>query len=98
MIIVPILSPGADVVEGDVMTDTASMTAAVLDYSDALTPTGSTVIDASQKSFTLANGGSTKEVYAINGATPTLNQRVVPGDAVTFQTHLSTPFFKHQTI
>ncbi|HBP81340.1 MAG TPA: hypothetical protein DD662_02415, partial [Planctomycetaceae bacterium] len=53
--------PGAEVVEGDVMTDTASMTADVLAYSDALTDTGSTVIDASQKSFTLANGGSTKE-------------------------------------
>ena len=49
--------PGAEVVEGDVMTDTASMTADVLAYSDALTDTGSTVIDASQKSFTLANGG-----------------------------------------
>ena len=84
--------PGAEVVEGDVMTDTASMTADVLAYSDALTDTGSTVIDASQKSFTLANGGSTKEVYAINGATPTTNQRVVPGDAVTFRLTYQLPF------
>ena len=84
--------PGAEVVEGDVMTDTASMTADVLAYSDALTNTGSTVIDASQKSFTLANGGSTKEVYAINGATPTTNQRVVPGDAVTFRLTYQLPF------
>ena len=85
-------SPGADVVEGDVMTDTASMTAAVLAYSDALTPTGSTVTDGSQKSFTLANGGATKEVYMINGLAPVANQRVSPGDAVTFRLTYQLPF------
>ena len=48
-----------DVVEGDVMTDTASMTAAALPIA-MLTPTGSTVTWLTEI-FSLANGGSTKE-------------------------------------
>ena len=92
-------SPGADVVEGDVMTDTASMTAAVLAYSDALTPTGSNVTDGSQKSFTLANGKTEKTLYAINGLPPvTKVSGLSPGDAVTFRLKLSTSFFKHQRL
>ncbi|MDA7885309.1 DUF11 domain-containing protein [Pirellulales bacterium] len=84
-------SPGADVVEGDVMTDNADIAATVLNYSD-LTPTSSVVTNGSQKSFTLANGGSDKTLFAINGTTPTPNQRVVPGDEVTFRLEYTLPF------
>ena len=84
-------SPGADVVEGDVMTDNADIAATVLNYSD-LTPTSSVVLNGSQKSFTLANGGSDKTLFAINGTTPTPNQRVVPGDEVTFRLEYTLPF------
>ncbi|MEO1991561.1 MAG: hypothetical protein ABGW78_06485 [Pirellulales bacterium] len=85
-------APNAEVVEGDVMTDTASMTAAVLDYSDALTPTGSNVTDGSQKSFTLANGKTEKTLYAINGSPSIAGQRVAPGDLVTFRLTYQLPF------
>ena len=84
-------SPGADVVEGDVMTDNADIEATVLNYSD-LTPSGSVVTNGSQKSFTLANGGSDKTLFAINGITQTPNQRVVPGDEVTFRLEYTLPF------
>ena len=68
------------------------MTAAVLAYNDAYTPTGSNVTDSSQKSFTLANGKTEKKLYAINGTTPTTGQRVVPGDKVTFKLTHELPF------
>lgn len=84
-------SSGSAVVQGDTLTDTARFTAAVLNYED-LTNTFHLVTNGSQRSFTLNSGSATKSVFAINGNPPVANQRVVPGDAVTFQITYDVPF------
>jgi uncharacterized repeat protein (TIGR01451 family) len=83
--------PGADVVQGDVMTDIATTSADVLAFSD-LAPTGSTVSDGSSASFTLVSGQATKSVYAINGVPASGTPVVTAGDAVTFRITYSLPF------
>ena len=83
--------PGADVVQGDVMTDEATTTADVLAFSD-LSPTASTVSDGSSASFTLVSGQATKSVYAINGAPASGTPVVTAGDAVTFRITYNLPF------
>ena len=85
-------SPNAEVVEGDVMTDTAAITSDLLEYENALMPTGGKGKDGSQKSFSLANSGATKTLYAINGDTSKTDQRVVPTDEVTFRLTYELPF------
>jgi uncharacterized repeat protein (TIGR01451 family)/fimbrial isopeptide formation D2 family protein len=82
---------GADVVQGDVMTDEATTTADVLAYSD-LSPTASSVSDGSSQSFTLVSGQVTKSVYAINGVAPSGTPVVTAGDAVTFRLKYTLPF------
>ena len=83
--------PGADVVQGDVMTDEADTTATVLAFSN-LAPTASTVADGSSASFTLVSGGATKSVYAINGVPASGTPVVTAGDAVTFRITYDLPF------
>ena len=83
--------PGADVVQGDVMTDEATTTADVLAFSD-LSPTASTVSDGSSASFTLVSGQATKSVYAINGVPASGTPVVTAGDAVTFRITYNLPF------
>jgi fimbrial isopeptide formation D2 family protein len=83
--------PGADVVQGDVMTDEATTAADVLAFSD-LSPTASTVSDGSSASFTLVSGQATKSVYAINGAPASGTPVVTAGDAVTFRITYNLPF------
>jgi len=83
--------PGADVVQGDVMTDDATTTADVLAFSN-LSPTSSTVSDGSSQSFTLVSGQATKSIYAINGAAASGTPVVTAGDAVTFRITYSLPF------
>jgi uncharacterized repeat protein (TIGR01451 family) len=83
--------PGADVVQGDVMTDEATTTADVLAFSD-LSPTASTVSDGSSASFTLVSGQATKSVYAINGVPASGTPIVTAGDAVTFRITYNLPF------
>jgi len=83
--------PGADVVQGDVMTDVATTTADILAYSD-LAPTGSAVTDGSSESFTLVSGGVTKEIYAVNGAAASGTPVVTAGDEVTFRITYNLPF------
>ena len=85
-------SPNAEVVEGDVMTDTAAITSDLLEYENALMPTGGKGKDGSQKSFSLANSGARKTLYAINGDTSKTDQRVVPTDEVTFRLTYELPF------
>ena len=83
--------PGADVVQGDVMTDEATTTADVLAFSN-LAPTASTVSDGSSASFTLVSGQATKSVYAINGVPASGTPVVTAGDAVTFRITYNLPF------
>ena len=83
--------PGADVVQGDVMTNQVTTRADVLAYAD-LDPTGRTVTDGSSTSFTLVSGTATKAVYAINGAPVSGTPVVTAGDAVTFRITYDLPF------
>ena len=82
---------GADVVQGDVMTDEATTTADVLAFGD-LSPTASTVSDGSSASFTLVSGQATKSIYAINGVSASGTPVVTAGDAVTFRITYTLPF------
>ncbi|MFM7291565.1 MAG: hypothetical protein ACKO6B_10065, partial [Planctomycetia bacterium] len=83
--------PGADVVQGDVLTDVATTTADVLAYAD-LAPTGGTAGDGSSAAFTLVSGQATKTVYAVNGVPVSGTPVVTAGDAVTFRITYSLPF------
>ncbi len=83
--------PGADVVQGDVMSDIATTTADVLAFAN-LAPTASSVSDGSSQSFTLVSGNATKEVYAINGVPASGTPVVTAGDAVTFRITYDLPF------
>jgi len=83
--------PGADVVQGDVMTDDATAAATVLAFAD-LSPTASSVSDGSSESFTLVSGQATKSVYAINGVPASGTPVVTAGDAVTFRITYTLPF------
>jgi len=83
--------PGADVVQGDVMTNQVTSLADVLAYAD-LDPTGRTVTDGSSTSFTLVSGTATKAVYAINGTPVSGTPIVTAGDAVTFRITYDLPF------
>ncbi|NBU41152.1 MAG: DUF11 domain-containing protein, partial [Planctomycetia bacterium] len=83
--------PGADVVQGDVMTDVADVGATVLAFSN-LSPTASAVSDGSSQSFTLVSGAATKSVYAINGAPASGTPVVTAGDTVTFRITYNLPF------
>jgi uncharacterized repeat protein (TIGR01451 family) len=83
--------PGADVVQGDVMTNEVDTTATVLAFAD-LSPTSSTVSDGSSTSFTLVSGAVTKAVYAINGVPASGTPVVTAGDAVTFRITYNLPF------
>ena len=84
-------SEGPAVVQGDRLNDTARFTASVLKY-DNLDNTFQLVTDASQRGFTLTSGNTHKSVFAINGSPPTPNQRVIPGDDVTFKITYDVPF------
>ncbi len=84
-------SEGPAVVQGDRLNDTARFTASVLKY-DNLDNTFQLVTDASQRGFTLTSGNTHKSVFAINGSPPTTNQRVIPGDDVTFKITYDVPF------
>ena len=83
--------PGADVVQGDVMTDDATAAAGVLAFSN-LSPTASSVSDGSSQSFTLVSGAATKSVYAVNGQPVSGTPVVTAGDAVTFRITYTLPF------
>ena len=83
--------PGADVVQGDVMTNEADTTATVLAFAN-LDPTSSTVSDGSSTSFTLVSGAATKSVFAINGVPASGTPVVTAGDAVTFRITYNLPF------
>ena len=83
--------PGADVVQGDVMTDIATTTADVLAFAN-LAPTASTVSDGSSQSFTLVSGQAAKSVFAINGVPASGTPVVTAGDAVTFRITYNLPF------
>ena len=83
--------PGAAVVQGDVISDTATSTATVLDYA-TLAPTASTVADTSSASVTLVSGNVAKSVYAVNGRSVSGTPSVTAGDAVTFRITYNLPF------
>jgi len=83
--------PGAAVVQGDVISDTATTDATVLDYA-TLATTVNTVGDTSSASVTLVSGNATKSVYAVNGKTVSGTPTVTAGDAVTFRVTYNLPF------
>lgn len=82
---------GQDVVQGDVVSDTATSSATVLDYA-TLAPTANTVGDDSSAAVVLSSGAMTKAVYAVNGVAVTGTPVVKAGDAVTFRLTYSLPF------
>ncbi len=82
---------GDDVVQGDVIGDTATTDASVLDFAD-LTPTGGSFSDGSSASVTLASGSLDKVVHSVNGAPVTGIPVVAPGDTVTFRLTYNLPF------
>jgi len=85
--------PGdADVDQGDVMTNTVSVTGSVLSYQD-LTPTGQSETDGSAHTLQIARGSITKSIYAVNGSTsfPSNPVQVAPGDTVTYRITYSLP-------
>ena len=83
--------PGADVVQGDVMSDDATTTATVLAFSN-LSSTSSSVSDGSSQSFTLVSGQATKSVYAVDGVPVSGTPVVTAGDEVTFRLTYNLPF------
>ncbi|MFM8377872.1 MAG: isopeptide-forming domain-containing fimbrial protein, partial [Planctomycetia bacterium] len=80
-----------DVVQGDVVSNTAASSATVLDYA-TLAPTANTVGDGSSAAVVLSSGAMTKSVYAVNGVTVTGTPVVKAGDSVTFRLTYSLPF------
>ncbi|MEI8228546.1 MAG: isopeptide-forming domain-containing fimbrial protein, partial [Planctomycetota bacterium] len=82
---------GAAVVQGDVISDTATTAATVLNYA-TLATTVNTVGDTSSASVTLVSGNATKSVYAVNGKTVSGTPSVTAGDTVTFRVTYNLPF------
>lgn len=82
---------GAEVVQGDVVGNTATSDGTVLDFTD-LTPTASTFSDGSTATVTLAEGGLEKSVYAVNGTVVSGTPVVAAGDPVTFRLTYRLPF------
>jgi uncharacterized repeat protein (TIGR01451 family)/fimbrial isopeptide formation D2 family protein len=82
---------GDEVVQGDVIGNTASTGGTVLDFTD-LDPTTSTFSDGSSASVTLATGELQKTVHAVNGVAVTGTPVVAPGDTVTFRLTYNLPF------
>jgi len=82
---------GDEVVQGDVVGNTATTDSTVLNFTN-LTPTTSTFSDGSGATTTLAVGGLQKTVHAVNGSTVTGVPVVKPGDTVTFRLTYNLPF------
>jgi uncharacterized repeat protein (TIGR01451 family)/fimbrial isopeptide formation D2 family protein len=82
---------GDEVVQGDVIGNTATTGGTVLDFTD-LDPTTSTFSDGSSASVTLATGALQKTVHAVNGLLVTGTPVVAPGDTVTFRLTYNLPF------
>ncbi|MFM8290920.1 MAG: beta strand repeat-containing protein, partial [Planctomycetia bacterium] len=82
---------GDEVVQGDVVGNTAAADSTVLNFTN-LTPTTSTFSDGSAASVTLASGDLQKAVHAVNGAVVTGVPVVKPGDTVTFRLTYNLPF------
>ncbi len=71
--------------QGDVLTDTVTVSGDLLDPVD-LSSTGAVCSDGSSASVTIARGGVTKELYAINGSTALPSPlEIFPGDTVTYR-------------
>jgi uncharacterized repeat protein (TIGR01451 family)/fimbrial isopeptide formation D2 family protein len=83
--------PGAAVVQGDVISDTATTDATVLDYA-TLVATTKVTGDASSASVTLVSGTAAKSIYAVNGKTVSGTPTVTAGDTVTFRLTYNLPF------
>ncbi len=84
------LASGEAVGQGDTLSNTASIEAAVLDVNGV--PTDRTATDGTASSGTIATGGVTKSVYAINGATPAAGPlQIVAGDLITFRLTYELP-------
>ena len=82
---------GDEVVQGDVVGNTATTDSTVLNFTN-LTPTTSTFSDGSGATTTLAVGGLQKTVHAVNGTVVTGVPVVKPGDTVTFRLTYDLPF------
>jgi uncharacterized repeat protein (TIGR01451 family)/fimbrial isopeptide formation D2 family protein len=82
--------PNKPVVQGDVLSDHATINGTVLNFAD-LTPTTSTVTDGSSASVTLQVGTLTKKIYAINGVVNPTSDSVNPGETVTYELIYTLP-------
>jgi uncharacterized repeat protein (TIGR01451 family)/fimbrial isopeptide formation D2 family protein len=80
-----------EVVQGDVVSNTALTGGTVLDFTD-LDPTASTFSDGSNATVTLAVGTLDKTVHAVNGGPVAGIPVVTAGDAVTFRITYALPF------
>jgi fimbrial isopeptide formation D2 family protein/uncharacterized repeat protein (TIGR01451 family) len=77
--------------QGDTLSNTVSVTGAVLNNS-GLTPTGQTEADTSSAGLEIARGDLQKSVYAVNGNTTfTTPVEVAPGDTVTYRLEYNLP-------
>ena len=83
----------ASVDEGDVISDSVTISGKVLD-TGTLAQTGSTVSDSSGASVTISGGSMAKTVYAINGVDCPCGSpiRITAGDTVTYAISYTAPF------
>ncbi len=85
-------SPGDPSVDhGDILDNTVTAGAALLQASDATTPTGLDEQDGSAAGVTILVGALTKAIYAINGNTSFGTARLGPGDTVTYRLRYTLP-------
>jgi uncharacterized repeat protein (TIGR01451 family) len=83
-------SPGAPVVQGDHLTDTATVGGGIASFAN-LMPTGNTQSDATSAAINIPRGLLSKKIYAINGNTNFGSAQVAPGDTVTYELMYTLP-------
>ncbi len=82
----------ASVDQGDVLSNTVSISGNLLSVSDADTLTGQSESDGSSASVSIPYGNITKSIYALNNSTSfTSPVRIAPGDTVTYRVQYSLP-------
>jgi large repetitive protein len=84
------LRDGEAVGQGDTLSNTATISAEVVDANGV--PTGGTPGDGTASSGTIATGGVTKTVYALNGVAPAPGPlQIAAGDLITFRLTYEMP-------
>ena len=85
--------------QGDVLTNSVTVTASLLSVADAVTPTGQSEADTSAASVSILRGQLTKSIYAVNGSTSfTSPVQIAPGDTVTYRLRYTLPTSDFETL